>query len=48
MIEDRFEGDGSAMEWAGGGGGGGGATFIFHVRFMLFFLPHHEHNPFEG
>lgn len=35
MIEDRFEGDGSATEWAGGGGGGGGATFIYHVSFLF-------------
>ncbi|KAI4900399.1 hypothetical protein NFI96_017780, partial [Prochilodus magdalenae] len=32
VIEDGFERDGSAMEWAGGGGGGGGATFIFRME----------------
>ncbi|XP_062863986.1 tyrosine-protein kinase receptor [Trichomycterus rosablanca] len=32
VIEDGFEGDGHAMEWAGGGGGGGGATFIFRME----------------
>lgn len=52
VIEDRFEGDGSATEWAGGGGGGGGATFIFHVSITLSSfhtaLLHCEHIPLEG
>ncbi|XP_036448572.1 leukocyte tyrosine kinase receptor isoform X2 [Colossoma macropomum] len=32
VIEDGFDRDSSAMEWAGGGGGGGGATFIFQLE----------------
>ncbi|XP_060790032.1 tyrosine-protein kinase receptor isoform X1 [Neoarius graeffei] len=32
VIEDSFESDASATEWAGGGGGGGGATFIYHME----------------
>ncbi|TSN67142.1 ALK tyrosine kinase receptor [Bagarius yarrelli] len=32
VIEDRFKGVESALEWAGGGGGGGGATFIFRME----------------
>lgn len=36
VIEDGFDRDGSAVEWAGGGGGGGGATFIFRVNFFFF------------
>uniref|UniRef100_A0AAR2LBI7 Tyrosine-protein kinase receptor n=1 Tax=Pygocentrus nattereri TaxID=42514 RepID=A0AAR2LBI7_PYGNA len=32
VIEDGFDRDSSAMEWAGGGGGGGGATFIFRLE----------------
>lgn len=38
VIEDGFDSDGSALKWAGGGGGGGGATYIYRVRFFIFFL----------
>ncbi|XP_066540212.1 tyrosine-protein kinase receptor [Hoplias malabaricus] len=32
VIEDGFDREGAAMEYAGGGGGGGGATFIFRME----------------
>ncbi|XP_052009872.1 tyrosine-protein kinase receptor-like [Xyrauchen texanus] len=32
VIEDGFDIDGSALEWAGGGGGGGGATYIYRME----------------